>query len=134
MIVGLALALACAIATSVGFLLSIAVRSLRPTIIRRPLRSAADLFRSRWFAVGWIMALGAWGLHVGALALARLSVVQAVLSAGLVFVAVFAERYFGFRLGRRQWVGVIVTAMGLAIIGLTSGQMLAIPGNTRWRL
>ena len=29
---------------------------------------------------------------------------------------------FGFQLGRRQWAGVIVTATGLAIIGLTSGS------------
>ncbi len=123
MIVGLALAVACAIVTSVAFLLKHRGAVLAPDVhVRHPLRSAADLFRSRWFAVGWIMALGAWGLHVGALALAPLSVVQAVLSAGLVFVAVFAERYFGFRLGRRQWVGVIVTAVGLAIIGVTSGS------------
>ena len=47
---------------------------------------------------------------------------QAVLSGGLVFLAVFAERFFGFRLGRRQWAGVIVTAAGLAIIGLTTGS------------
>jgi drug/metabolite transporter (DMT)-like permease len=67
------------------------------------------------------VAVGAWLLHVGALALAPLSIVQAVLSGGLVFLAVFAERFFGFRLGRRQWAGVIVTAAGLAVIGLTSG-------------
>jgi drug/metabolite transporter (DMT)-like permease len=56
-----------------------------------------------------------------------LSMVQAVLSGGLVFLAVFAERYFGFRLGRRQWAGVIVTAAGLAVIGLTSGPNDADP-------
>ncbi len=89
--------------------------------VRHPLRSAVDLFRSKWFAVGWMVAVGAWVLHVGALALAPLSIVQAVLSGGLVFLAVFAERFFGFRLGRRQWAGVIVTAAGLAVIGLTSG-------------
>jgi drug/metabolite transporter (DMT)-like permease len=44
-----------------------------------------------------------------------------VLSGGLVFLAVLAERYFGFRLGRRQWIGVTVTAVGLAVIGLTGG-------------
>ena len=41
---------------------------------------------------------------------------------GLVFLAVFAERFFGFRLGRRQWAGVTLTALGLAVIGLTSAQ------------
>jgi hypothetical protein len=50
-----------------------------------------------------------------------LSVVQAVLSAGLVFLAVLAERFFGFHLGRRQWTGLVITAVGLAIIGLTQG-------------
>ena len=121
MIVGLALALACAVATSVAFLLKHRGAVLAPAVdVGHPLRSAADLFRSKWFAVGWLVALGAWGLHAGALALAPLSTVQAVLSGGLVFLAVFAERFFGFRLGRRQWVGVIITAVGLAIIGVTS--------------
>jgi drug/metabolite transporter (DMT)-like permease len=122
MIVGLALALACAVATSVSFLLKHRGAVLAPPVrVRHPLRSAVGLFRSKWFAVGWIVAVGAWLLHVGALALAPLSIVQAVLSGGLVFLAVFAERFFGFKLGRRQWAGVIVTAAGLAIIGLTSG-------------
>ena len=123
MIVGLALALACAVATSVAFLLKERGAVVAPPVrIEHPLRSAADLFRSRWFAVGWAVAVGAWGLHVVALALAPLSIVQAVLAGGIVFLAVFAERFFGFRLGQRQWVGVIVTSVGLAIIGLTSGS------------
>jgi drug/metabolite transporter (DMT)-like permease len=117
---GLSLALACAIATSVSFLLKHRGAVLAPPVrIRHPIRSAAELFRSKAFAVGWLVAVGAWALHVGALALAPLSVVQAVLSAGLVFLAVLSERYFGFHLGRRQWIGVIITATGLAVIGLT---------------
>jgi drug/metabolite transporter (DMT)-like permease len=39
-----------------------------------------------------------------------------------MFLAVLAERYFGFRLGRRQWIGLTVTAAGLAVIGLTGGS------------
>jgi drug/metabolite transporter (DMT)-like permease len=114
-IVGLAFAVACAIGTSISFLLKHRGAVLAPPVrVRHPLRRAVDLFRSRWFAVGWVVAVGAWALHVGALALAPLSIVQAVLSGGLVFLAVFAERFFGFRLGRRQWAGVIVTAAGLA--------------------
>jgi drug/metabolite transporter (DMT)-like permease len=57
------------------------------------------------------------GLHVGALALAPLSIVQAVLSGGLVFLAVLAEGFFEFKLGRWQWFGVVITAAGLAVIG-----------------
>lgn len=36
-------------------------------------------------------------------------------------VAVLGERYFGFRLGRWQRVGVTMTAAGLAVIGFTGG-------------
>jgi drug/metabolite transporter (DMT)-like permease len=122
-IAGLAFAFASAIATSVAFLLKHRGAVLAPPVeLRRPLESAVGLFRSKWFAIGWGVAIAAWLLHVGALALAPLSIVQAVLSGGLVFLAAFAERFFGFRLGRRQWAGVLITAAGLAIIGLTSGS------------
>lgn len=122
MILGLLLALASALGTNLAFLFKHRGAVLAPPIlVRHPLRSAVGLFRSRWFLVGWIVAIVAWGLHVGALALAPLSIVQAVLSGGLVFLAVFAERFFGFHLGRRQWVGVTITAAGLAVIGLTGG-------------
>jgi drug/metabolite transporter (DMT)-like permease len=122
MILGLLLALASAVATNVAFLFKHRGAVLAPPIrVRHPLRSATDLFSSRWFAIGWMVAILAWGLHVGALSLAPLSIVQAVLSGGLVFLAVFAERYFGFHLGRRQWVGVTITAAGLVVIGLTGG-------------
>jgi drug/metabolite transporter (DMT)-like permease len=121
-ILGLALALASAVATNVAFLFKHRGAVLAPPIlVRRPLHSAVGLFRSRWFLVGWIVAIAAWGLHVAALSLAPLSIVQAVLSGGLVFLAVFAERFFGFHLGRRQWIGVTITAVGLVVIGLTGG-------------
>jgi drug/metabolite transporter (DMT)-like permease len=55
-----------------------------------------------------------------------MSLVQAVLAGGLVLLAVLAERFFGFQLERRQWVGVILTAIGLAMLAITgearSGQ------------
>jgi drug/metabolite transporter (DMT)-like permease len=121
-LLGLILALASAVATNLAFLFKHRGAVLAPPIlVRHPLRSAVGLFRSKWFLVGWIVAVVAWGLHVGALSLAPLSIVQAVLSGGLVFLAVFAERFFGFHLGRRQLVGVTITAAGLVVIGLTGG-------------
>jgi drug/metabolite transporter (DMT)-like permease len=129
-LLGLALALAAAIATSVSFLLKQrgAVEA-SPVNGLHPLRSAIDLFRSHWWTIGWLVALGAWVLHVAALSLAPLSQVQAVLSGGLVFLAVLAERRFGFHLGRRQWIGVIVTAAGLAALALTQGHVRAETGH-----
>lgn len=91
MIAGIAFALGSAVATNAGFLLkrrgAIAAEAVTA---RHPLRSAAQLFRSRWWTIGWLVALGAWLLHIGALALAPLSIVQAVLSGGLVLLAVLA--------------------------------------------
>jgi len=122
MILGLGFALVSALGTNLSALFKArgAVAIARPIQVRHPVRSAADLFRSRWFAVGWILALLAWGLHIEALALAPVSTVQAILSGGLVFLAILAERFFGFHLGRRQWAGMALTAAGLAMIGLTA--------------
>jgi drug/metabolite transporter (DMT)-like permease len=120
-LVGLVLAVASALGTSAAFLFKQRGAVAAPAVDgRHPLRSAVGLFRSRWWTIGWLLALGAWLLHVGALALAPLSIVQAVLSGGLVFLAILAERCFGFHLGRRQWVGLVMTAAGLVVVGLTS--------------
>ena len=130
MVIGLGLALASALATNVAFLLKHRGAVLAPPVsAAHPLRSAAGLFSSKWFSVGLAVAVVAWALHVGALALAQLSSVQAVLSGGLVFLAVIAERYFGFHVGRRQWIGVIVTAGGLAVIALTGGSQTGETGR-----
>jgi drug/metabolite transporter (DMT)-like permease len=120
-ILGLGIALVAALGTNLSALFKARGAGLAPPVrVRNPLRSAVGLFRSRWFAVGWILALVAWGLHVEALSLAPLSSVQAILSGGLVFLAVLAERFFGFHFGRRQWTGVMVTAAGLVVLGVTA--------------
>jgi drug/metabolite transporter (DMT)-like permease len=120
-IAGLVLAVGCALAGSVSLLLKQrGAIEAPPVLARSPVRSAVGLFRCKWWTVGWLVALGAWLLHVGALSLAPLSSVQAVISGGLVFLAVVAERFFGFRLGRRQWIGLLVTTAGLTVLGLTA--------------
>jgi drug/metabolite transporter (DMT)-like permease len=122
MTLGLLLALASAVATNLSFLLKQRGAVLAPPIrVRHPLKSAGDLFRSRWFAIGWGVSVLGWFLHVGALSNAPLSTVQAVLAGGLVFLAVLAERFFGFQLRRRQWGAVMITTLGLTIVGLTGG-------------
>jgi hypothetical protein len=63
--------------------------------------------------VGWLVALGAWLLHVGAVSMASLSTVQAVNSGGLVFLAIVAERLFGFELGRRHARELVEVAVQL---------------------
>jgi drug/metabolite transporter (DMT)-like permease len=117
---GILLALACAVATNLGFLYKHRGACAAPHVeMRHPLRSATGLFASKWFAIGMGVATAAWALHVAALAMAPLSVVQAVLSGGVVLLAVMAERLFGFHVGPRQWLGVALTAAGLVLIGVT---------------
>ena len=117
---GILCALACALATNLGFLYKHRGASAAPTVDwKHPGRSAADLFRNKYFTLGMLVATGAWGFHVMAMAMAPLSVVQAVMSGGLVFLTVLAERYFGFDLTARQWVGVGLTALGLALLAVT---------------
>jgi drug/metabolite transporter (DMT)-like permease len=117
---GILLALACAMATQLGFLYKHRGANEAPKVdVRHPLRTVKSLFASPWFAIGMGVALGAWILHVAALALAPLSVVQAVLSTGVVMLAVLADRLFGFEVGRRQWVGVAMTALGLVLLVIT---------------
>jgi drug/metabolite transporter (DMT)-like permease len=114
---GILLAFLCAFATNVGFLLKHRGACAAPDVsLKHPVRSAVGLFRSKWFAFGMLVATGAWGLHVGALALAPLSVVQAVIAGGLVFLTVLAERFFGCAVGTRQWAGVGLTALGLVLL------------------
>ena len=117
---GILLALFCAFATNVGFLLKHRGACAAPDVsLKHPVASAVGLFRSKWFAVGMLVALVAWVFHVGALALAPLSIVQAVIAGGLVFLTVLAERYFGYSVGTRQWAGVGLTALGLVLLAVT---------------
>jgi multidrug transporter EmrE-like cation transporter len=119
---GLVCALLSALGTNLSFLLKYRGAVAAPDVdMRHPLRSAVDLFRSKWWSIGWGVAGLAFALHVVALSLAPISVAQAVLAGGLVFLAVLAERFFGFELGRRQWVGIGLVAGSLSLLTLTGG-------------
>src|SRR6187200_1047013 len=117
---GLLFAVATAFASIVGFLMKHrgAVES-PPVEARRPVRTSLALFRSRWYTIGIIIATASWGLHVAALSLAPISLVQSVIAGGLVLLTVVADRLFGLEVTRREWVGVGLTAAGLAFLAAT---------------
>ena len=120
--IGLFCALLSAFATNLAFLFKHRGAVAAPDVeMRHPWRSAVDLFRSKWWSIGWGVAAVAFALHVAALTLAPISIGQAVLAGGLVFLAVLAERFFGFHLGRRQWVGIGLVAVSLTALTLTAG-------------
>jgi len=120
--IGLFCALLSALGTNLAFLLKQRGAVEAPDVdMHHPVRSAADLFRSRWWSIGWGVAAVAFALHVAALTLAPISIGQAVLAGGLVFLAVLAERFFGFELGRRQWMGIVLVATSLTLLTITGG-------------
>src|SRR5829696_364335 len=140
--IGLILALGCAAFTGVAMLCKHRGAVAAPDIaMRSPLRSAAALFRSRWWVIGFALAALGWALHVVALSMAPLSLVQAVIAGGLALLAVPARRWFGVAVGTRDLIGLGLCAAGLGFLALTAGHakedgtfthstMLAFEGGT----
>lgn len=120
---GLLLALACSVVASMGFLLKQKGAAGAPAVQwRRPWASTVALFSNRWWTLGILVAMAAWGLHVAALALAPISLVQSVIAGGLALLTVIADRVFGLEVTRREWIGVAVTALGLTLLAATLGK------------
>jgi drug/metabolite transporter (DMT)-like permease len=118
--IGLLLAVATALASIVGFLYKHRGAVERPSVEwRRPILSTLMLFRSRWYTLGIVVAMAGWGFHVGALALAPISLVQATIAGGLVLLTAVADRFFAHRVTRREWIGVTLAAVGLAFLAAT---------------
>ena len=118
---GILLALACALVVNVGLLCKYRGAVAAPDVeLGHPLRSTAALFRSRWWTIGFLIAFAGWLIHVGALAVAPLSLVETTFSGGLLLLAWLAERWFGVRVGVREWVGLALCALGLALLAVTS--------------
>jgi drug/metabolite transporter (DMT)-like permease len=118
--VGIALALLAALMTNLASLLKHrGCHRSEPIRIRQPLRSARALASSRWFAAGWGLAAIAWLIHVAALSMAPISIVQAVLAGGAVTLAVLSQRIFGDPVERQQWLALLLGGVGLALLALT---------------
>jgi hypothetical protein len=82
-----------ACAQNLGYLLQHAVASrLPPLSLRRPIRSLRSLLSERRWLLGMVVQAGGFGLYVGALALAPLSLVQATAAGGIGILAVMVSR------------------------------------------
>ena len=109
------MALACAIATQLGFLCK------HQGGERRRGGAGAAAAAQCEGADAFDVVRGGYGDRGGrvvsacgeALAMAPLSMVQAVLATGVIVVAVLGDRLFGCEVPRRQWLGDGMTALGL---------------------
>ena len=83
----------------------------------------------------------AWCLHVAALSMAPLSLVQAVIAGGLAMLAIPARRWFGIAVGSASWSAWCSAPPGSRFLALTAGHgrpgggftsstMLAFEGGT----
>ena len=93
-----------------------AVASLPQLSVRRPLRSLHLLFSNRRWLAGFATGIGGWALYVAALALAPLSLVQAVSAGGIGLLALLVW-LGGVALTRRELAGVAIAVAGLALLG-----------------
>jgi hypothetical protein len=118
--IGLLLAVATALASIFGFLFKQRGAVQAPPVEwRHPWRTSIALFQHRAYTVGMVVATAGWGLHVGALSLAPISLVQATIAGCLVLLTVIADGAFGHHVTRREWIGVGLTAAGLAFLAAT---------------
>ena len=104
---------------------------------RRPLVSLRLLFRHRRWLVGFSVGIGGWALYVAALALAPLSLVQAVSAGGIGILAAARPARLERALARREWVAVGISLSGLVLLGASlaggsdSGRTSATAGGSR---
>ena len=115
---GLVLALASAGALNWGYIAQHGVAAkLPPLTLRRPILSLRLLFTNlRWLA-GFFVGIVGWALYVAALALAPLSLVQAVSAGGIGVLALLVWRTTGVAPRRREWAGVACAVAGLVLLG-----------------
>jgi hypothetical protein len=118
--IGLGLALLSAAALNWGWVAQhTAASGLPPLAIRRPVESLRSLFRHRGWVIGFATGLGGWALYIAALALAPLSLVQAVAAGGIGLLALLARRTAPTQPPRREWAAVAVSIAGLVLLAVS---------------
>jgi hypothetical protein len=121
---GLVLALVSAGALNWGYVAQHGEASTMPPLtLGRPIHSLRLLFMNVRWLLGFVVGIGGWVLYVAALALAPLSLVQAVSAGGIGLLALLVWRTTGVVLTRREWIGVASAVAGLALLGVSlAGQ------------
>jgi len=115
---GLALSLASAFALNWGWVAQHGAASSLPSLsVAAPRRSLRLLFANPRWLTGFAVGLGGWALYIGALALAPLSLVQAVSAGGIAILALLV------RPSGREWVGAGLGTLGLVLLAATLGHV-----------
>lgn len=92
---------------------------LPPLTIRRPLGSLGLLLGSRSWLIGFGTETAGWLVYVAALALAPLSLVQAVSASGIAVLAFLGVRGHPSRLSIRERLAVGIALLGLVLLAVS---------------
>jgi len=129
---GLILALIAAGAINIGFFVQHgATNAMDVLSLRHPLHSVRLLVSDRQWMLGYAAGWIGWGIYIAALALAPLSLVQAVSAGGVGVLAIIVHR-FGAPLSTRERRGAIIAVAGLVLLGLslTAHRPTSAPAHT----
>jgi len=114
---GLVLALGASVALNASFLLqhagSVGAAAVTP---RRPLATLRSLLGSRLWAGGAALGCAGWAMHIGALARAPLSLVQAFVAGGLALCVPMAAVGLGHRAAPAERRAAVVMVVGLVLL------------------
>ena len=120
LLAGFVLAFASAVVINLAYLREHAAASRLPTLsFRRPVYSVGLLLRDKPWLLGWAMESGGFALYVAALALAPLSLVQAIGAGGIGVLAFVSARRARRRLTRWELAGVLLSVLGLAALAVS---------------
>ena len=123
LILGLGFAVVGSIALNGSYLLQHAGSRDGPAIdLRRPWVTVRALLRSRLWLAGTAAGVCGSVLHVAALAVAPLALVQVFTAGGLALTVPVGARAFGQRLARPELLAVCVMVASLSLLGLGAGN------------
>lgn len=118
--IGLTLAFVSALVTNIAYALEHdAAAELPPLPPGRPLRSATLLLRDRRWVRAFTAESAGWLLYVGALRLAPLALVQAVVASGVAVLAFAAAGGHPSRLARQERYAVVLALAGLLMLAFS---------------
>ena len=118
--IALLITLVSACLLNLGYLIEHSVASkLPPLSVRRPVASVRSLVGNRRWLKGFAAEACGWILYVVALALAPLSLVQAVAAGGIGILAVMVSRITRTPLTGRERIGAGLSVAGLVLLGVS---------------
>jgi hypothetical protein len=120
LLLGFALAIASSLALNAGYLLQHLGGAAAPAVdVRRPVATVRGLLRSPLWVLGMGANLFGSVLHIGALAVAPLTLVQAFSAAGLALVVPASARIARSPLHRAERIAVAVIVAALALLAIS---------------